>query len=77
MIDLSTAGSRIALYVDAAFTYNLRKRKLRFFSPKDYVRKKIEDSRVHAWTIESSFFNQSINHNMLRKKKYTSSNIVP
>ena len=24
MIDLSTAGSRIALYVDAAFTYNLR-----------------------------------------------------
>ena len=53
MIDLSTAGSRIALYVDAAFTYNIRlqygKEKIEvLFTQKLCMKKKEEDSRVHA-----------------------------
>ena len=44
MIDLSTVGSRIALYVDAAFTYNLRlqygKEKIEVLFTQKYARKK-------------------------------------
>ena len=57
MIDLSTAGSRIALYVDAAFTYNLRlqygKEKNEVLFTQKLCTKIKEDSRVHATTFSN------------------------
>ena len=56
MIDLSTAGSRIALYVDAVYTYNLRlqygKEKIEVLFTQKLCTKKEEDSieSMHATT---------------------------